>query len=332
MGSGEIVDVPKCADLMLDIIRGFSKDRTNSNDPGDKKIHILYTDKDEWAPDEDILMLLTELQPSISKNISMNRVEGTTHAFGLTHIGSLAVCDNLREFLGNDSGQTERTSRSDHTKNDSVHLACSFCTRSVNDNQSGRDVSALSAVHSFRDQWRFENYLINQLQPSATSSALCHDCQVPAYSNSVIMGITADYEESKGSCVIESVDSIGGSNSGSSNNTNTLLADTAVSIKRRAIIMPSSLAADFGRLAEETRFCHEALHAEWVHIDVCDGNSGCPGALTIGPQGVAAIHRAAPTLLLDVHVVSDDLSSLLQPLADAGASRITIQLEQQTTG
>ena len=53
------------------------------------------------------------------------------------------------------------------------------------------------------------------------------------------------------------------------------------------------------------------------------------GALTVGPQGVAALHNAAPNLLLDVHVVSDCLLPLLQPLADAGATRITVQLEQQ---
>jgi hypothetical protein len=91
--------------------------------------------------------------------------------------------------------------------------------------------------------------------------------------------------------------------------------------------------------------------------------SMAPGALTMGPQGVAAIRKACPALLLDVHVVrggatpalvlsyhqfqpqsnttrhhtkpnltprqvSDNIEALLQPLAAAGATRLTLQLEQ----
>lgn len=96
---------------------------------------------------------------------------------------------------------------------------------------------------------------------------------------------------------------------------------------REAIIMPSILAADFGALSAEALLC-EDIGAKWIHVDVCDGSTGCPGALTIGPQSVAAIHRSCPKLMQDIHVVSDNILPLLQPLAAAGAARITFQYEQ----
>ena len=96
---------------------------------------------------------------------------------------------------------------------------------------------------------------------------------------------------------------------------------------REAIVMPSILAADFGALSAEALLC-EDIGAKWIHVDVCDGNTGCPGALTVGPQSVAAIHRSCPQLMQDVHVVSDNIMPLLQPLATAGAARITFQYEQ----
>lgn len=96
---------------------------------------------------------------------------------------------------------------------------------------------------------------------------------------------------------------------------------------REAIVMPSILAADFGALSAEALLC-EDIGAKWIHVDVCDGNTGCPGALTVGPQSVAAIHRSCPQLMQDVHVVSDNIMPLLQPLAAAGAARVTFQYEQ----
>jgi ribulose-phosphate 3-epimerase len=96
---------------------------------------------------------------------------------------------------------------------------------------------------------------------------------------------------------------------------------------REAVVMPSILAADFGALSAEALLC-EDIGAKWIHVDVCDGNTGCPGALTVGPQSVAAIHRSCPQLMQDVHVVSDNIMPLLQPLAAAGAARVTFQYEQ----
>lgn len=98
--------------------------------------------------------------------------------------------------------------------------------------------------------------------------------------------------------------------------------------QRPAIVMPSILAADFGALSAEAKDCLQA-GARWLHVDVCDGGRlWCPGALTLGPQAVASIHRDCPSLLLEAHVVSDNLEDLLKPLADAGTARVTFQLEQ----
>ena len=44
-------------------------------------------------------------------------------------------------------------------------------------------------------------------------------------------------------------------------------------------------------LRSTTRACHIA-GAEWIHIDVCDGGSMAPGALTVGAGTVAAIRKA----------------------------------------
>lgn len=90
----------------------------------------------------------------------------------------------------------------------------------------------------------------------------------------------------------------------------------------------------------------------WLHVDVCDGVY-VPGALTFGPQAVAALARAAatandapgapgsrgpaggpssgvtarPALQLDCHVACAQPSAWVQPLAAAGCQRFTFQWE-----
>lgn len=108
--------------------------------------------------------------------------------------------------------------------------------------------------------------------------------------------------------------------------------DTPLRLKlpsgRHGIIMPSILAADFGHLADEARSCFEA-GASWLHVDLCDGSRVSSGALTLGPQAIAAIHRACPDLKLDVHVAAtaESMVGLVKPIIDAGAARITLQWE-----
>ena len=136
---------------------------------------------------------------------------------------------------------------------------------------------------------------------------------------------------------------------------------------REALAVPSVLAADFGALAAEACACLAAgarwLHVDvcdgspdaghaltlcvHVHTLSCELAVSCdhpPTPLPLplpllhaptsplapfrrGPQAVAALHRAAPALLLDVHVVALHAAALAPQLAAAGAARVTFQLE-----
>ena len=114
------------------------------------------------------------------------------------------------------------------------------------------------------------------------------------------------------------------------------------------------------------RACHIA-GAEWIHIDVCDGGSVAPGALTIGAGTIAAIRKVgeydsvsrlnklirvffkltfslfvymlAPSTFLDVHVAVDHPMEVISAIIDAlkddmGTShkaRITFQFESIPT-
>ena len=108
------------------------------------------------------------------------------------------------------------------------------------------------------------------------------------------------------------------------------LASPAAAGAGRALesrIAPSFLSADAGHLAQEAGLC--AGLASWAHVDACDGGSMAPGALSsLGPRAVAAMRLAAPSLLIDVHLVHHDPRSLIAAFADAGATRLTLQLEQ----
>lgn len=92
-------------------------------------------------------------------------------------------------------------------------------------------------------------------------------------------------------------------------------------------IAPSFLSADAGALGQEAALC--AGLASWVHVDACDGGKLAPGALSsLGPRSVAAMRLSAPSLLIDVHLVHSDPRSLITAFAEAGATRLTLQLEQ----
>ena len=102
-------------------------------------------------------------------------------------------------------------------------------------------------------------------------------------------------------------------------------APTAPVLEAR--IVPSFLSADAGALAGEAALC--AGLCKWIHVDACDGCSMAPGALSsLGPQAVAALRCAAPGLKIDVHLVHQNPTSLVAAFAAAGATRLTLQLEQ----
>jgi ribulose-phosphate 3-epimerase len=88
-------------------------------------------------------------------------------------------------------------------------------------------------------------------------------------------------------------------------------------------IAPSILNADFGHLADAIGQA-EAGGADWIHVDVMDGQF-VPN-LTLGPMVVEAIRRAT-ALPLDVHLMIDEPRRFLGAFRDAGADGLTIHLE-----
>lgn len=91
----------------------------------------------------------------------------------------------------------------------------------------------------------------------------------------------------------------------------------------RAILAPSILSADFGRLADEIALVEHA-GAGWIHIDVMDGRF-VPN-LTMGPVVVEACRRATG-LPLDVHLMVHRPDRFIDAFAAAGADRLTVHVE-----
>lgn len=94
-------------------------------------------------------------------------------------------------------------------------------------------------------------------------------------------------------------------------------------MRRPLIIAPSMLAADFGRLADETARA-EASGGDWLHVDVMDGHF-VPN-LTIGPDVVKALRRATK-LPLDVHLMVERPDKFAPAFIEAGADRVSIHIE-----
>jgi ribulose-phosphate 3-epimerase len=90
-----------------------------------------------------------------------------------------------------------------------------------------------------------------------------------------------------------------------------------------ALIAPSILSADFGRLADEVRAVDQA-GADWIHVDVMDGHFVPP--ITIGPLVVEAVRRVT-RLPLDVHLMVQEPGHLIPEFVKAGADRVTIHVE-----
>jgi ribulose-phosphate 3-epimerase len=88
-----------------------------------------------------------------------------------------------------------------------------------------------------------------------------------------------------------------------------------------ALVAPSILSADFGRLAEEIRSVETA---DWIHVDVMDGRF-VPN-ITIGPVVVEAARRAT-RLPLDVHLMIVEPDRYIEDFRKAGADWITVHAE-----
>jgi ribulose-phosphate 3-epimerase len=89
-------------------------------------------------------------------------------------------------------------------------------------------------------------------------------------------------------------------------------------------ILPSLLAADFGRLAEEILRA-EASGAEKLHLDVMDAHF-VPN-LSFGPDVVALAKRVAPGFHRNVHLMMSRPDLYLEKFAAAGAQTIQIHVE-----
>ncbi len=92
---------------------------------------------------------------------------------------------------------------------------------------------------------------------------------------------------------------------------------------RKALIAPSILASDFGRLAEEVRAVADG-GADWIHIDVMDGHF-VPN-ITIGPTIVEAV-RKATDLPLDVHLMIEQPERYIESFVKAGANTVGVHAE-----
>ena len=88
-------------------------------------------------------------------------------------------------------------------------------------------------------------------------------------------------------------------------------------------ILPSILAADFARLAEEIARV-ERGGARMIHVDVMDGHF-VPN-ITLGPPVVKSL-RKATRLKLDVHLMIDDPDKYAPAFVQAGADSVLVHQE-----
>ena len=89
-------------------------------------------------------------------------------------------------------------------------------------------------------------------------------------------------------------------------------------------VAPSLLSCAFERMGEEIAAVRGA-GADWLHFDVMDGRF-VPN-ISVGPLGVEAARRAAPDMVLDVHLMIADPDRYIDAFADAGADILTVHVE-----
>ena len=93
-----------------------------------------------------------------------------------------------------------------------------------------------------------------------------------------------------------------------------------------AKISPSILSADFANLERDIREM-ERLGADWVHVDVMDGQF--VHNLTIGMPVVRSIRRVTD-LPFDVHLMIERPIRYVEEFCKAGADYLTLHLESDT--
>jgi ribulose-phosphate 3-epimerase len=89
-------------------------------------------------------------------------------------------------------------------------------------------------------------------------------------------------------------------------------------------ILPSLLAADFGRLADEIRRAEES-GADALHLDIMDPHF-VPN-LSFGPDVVALSRKVAPDFTRNVHLMMSRPDLYLEKFVAAGAQTLQIHIE-----
>ncbi|KAL5495187.1 RPE1 [Sanghuangporus weigelae] len=92
----------------------------------------------------------------------------------------------------------------------------------------------------------------------------------------------------------------------------------------KAIISPSVLASDFGKLNSE---CQRMMDggADWLHMDVMDGHF-VPN-ITMGAPILSCVHKGVPGIFMDCHMMVSNPEKWVDDVANAGGALYCFHIE-----